>query len=41
MSDLTVQRISAYRAETYRLTHRVTTQEEAIAFVNERGFTFF
>lgn len=41
MSDLTAQRISAYRAETYRLTRRVTTPEEAIAFVNERGFTFF
>lgn len=39
--ELAWERIRAYRAGTYRLQRRVTTPEEAIAFVNERGFVYF
>ncbi len=43
MSVLTPERIQAYRRATYRLLpgQRVTRREEAIAFVNERGYVFF
>ena len=42
MPALTPAQIEEYRAETYRLhSSRVATREEAIAFVNERGFVFF
>ncbi len=35
--------LKAYRAETYRLSpaRRITTSDQAIAFVRERGFTYF
>ena len=43
MHMIAFDQIQAYRAQTYRLQPdlRVTTKEEAIAFVNERGFTYF
>jgi len=43
MPNLTLERIQEYRAVTYRLRPdlRVTTREEAIAFVNQRGFVYF
>jgi hypothetical protein len=42
MAQLTLDRIREYRAGTYRLTpgRRVGTREEAIAFVNERGYVY-
>ncbi len=43
MSELSFQRIQDYRAGTYRLLpgQRLTTQEQAIAFVQERGYVYF
>lgn len=43
MVKLTWERIGAYRSETYRIgpERRVGTREEAIAFVQERGFVHF
>jgi hypothetical protein len=41
MPDLTWGRIQQYRTETYRLHRRVDSREEAIAFVNERGYVYF
>jgi len=43
MTGLTKERIREYRAGTYRLepSHKVGTLEEAIAFVNERGYVYF
>jgi hypothetical protein len=43
MLTLTHEQIEAYRARTYRLQPgmRVTTRDEAVAFVNERGFVYF
>ena len=42
MLQLTTAQIEEYRAGIYHLhSSRVTTREEAIAFVNERGFVFF
>lgn len=43
MPNLTLQRLQDYRAETYCLRPhlRVTSQEQAVAFVNERGFVHF
>jgi hypothetical protein len=41
--DLSLDRIRAYRARTYRLLPelRLTSVEEAVAFVEERGFAYF
>ncbi len=41
--DLSLDRIRAYRARTYRLLPelRLTSVEEAVAFVEERGFVYF
>lgn len=43
MPGLSPQRIEEYRAQTYRLRPdlRVTAREQAIDFVNERGFVHF
>lgn len=43
MTDLSLERIQAYRARTYRLLPelRLTSVEEAVAFVEERGFAMF
>ena len=43
MPTLTLDRLEAYRAETYHLKPgtRITTQDEAIAFVNQRGYVYF
>jgi hypothetical protein len=43
VAALTWKRIREYRAGTYRLgaEHKVGTREEAVAFVNERGYVYF
>lgn len=43
MPTVTLARLRAYRAETYRHkpAHRIKTPEAAIAFVNARGFVYF
>lgn len=43
MPRLTLARLNAYRAQTYRLkpARRVKTINEALAFVEERGFVYF
>jgi hypothetical protein len=41
MSTLTLERIQEYRAETYRLHRRLVSSDEAIAFVNARGYVYF
>lgn len=43
MSTLTFDHIQAYRDRTYRQTPgmRLTSKEQALAYVNERGFVYF
>ncbi|MCU0500980.1 MAG: hypothetical protein MUC51_04300, partial [Anaerolineae bacterium] len=41
MPTLTLDRIQEYRNATYRLQRRLTSSDEAIAFVNERGYVYF
>jgi hypothetical protein len=43
MPTLSLHDLTAYRAETYRLRPglRVTTREQAVDFVNQRGFVYF
>jgi len=43
MSTLTAEAIQSYRDRTYRLATgtRVTTRDEAVAYVNQRGFIYF
>jgi hypothetical protein len=43
MPELSFDRIQQYRASTYRLGpgQRISTKEEAIAWVNERGYVYF
>ncbi len=43
MSELSLDRIAEYRAATYRTAAglRVTRKEDALAWVDERGFVFF
>jgi len=43
MSTLSLEKLKAYRARTFRLSaaRRVKTPAQALEFVNERGFTFF
>ncbi len=43
MTGLSIERLRAYRAETFRtLPHlRLTNVDQAVDFVNERGFVFF
>ena len=43
MPSLTLDRIAEYRAETYRTGpgRRITRRDEAVAYVNERGFIYF
>ena len=42
-ASLSIRKLQQYRADTFRLKpqSRVRTQEEAISFVNRRGFVFF
>lgn len=43
MSTLTLESLESYRAKTYRLGPgpHISTKEEAIAFVNDRGYVYF
>ena len=41
MSTLTIEQIQEYRAETDRLHRRLVSSEDAVAFVNERGYVYF
>src|SRR5437870_3311706 len=43
MTTLLPARLAAYRAATFRLSaaERVTTIEEAVTYVNQRGFIYF
>jgi hypothetical protein len=41
MSTLTFDRIQEYRAATYRLHRRLVSRDDAVAFVNERGYVYF
>ena len=43
MSEISPQKLSAYRSQTFHLSPgvHITTKEEAIQFVNQRGFIFF
>ena len=41
MSALTLAQIQRYRAETYRLHRRLVDRDDAVAFVNERGYVYF
>jgi hypothetical protein len=38
---LSPERIQAYRDETYRLRRPIASRDEAVAFVNERGYVYF
>jgi len=39
--ELTLEVIQSYRAETFRLRRPIRSRDEAVAFVNERGFVYF
>jgi hypothetical protein len=41
MSALTLERIQEYRAETYLLRRRLVSSDDAVAFVNARGYVYF
>ena len=41
MRALTLDRIQEFRAETYRLHRRLVSRDDAVAFVNERGYVYF
>jgi hypothetical protein len=43
MSEISLQKLSAYRSRTFHLSpgKHITTKDEAIQFVNQRGFIFF
>jgi hypothetical protein len=43
MPPIPSERIRSYRSDTFRLraSHRLTSPEEAVAFVNQRGFVYF
>mgnify|MGYP006285586423 CR=1 FL=1 len=41
MPTLNLDRLQAHRATTYRLNRPVRSEDEAVTFVNERGFIFF
>jgi hypothetical protein len=41
MPTLSLEGLQAHRAATYRLNRPVTSKDEAVDFVNERGFVFF
>jgi hypothetical protein len=43
MASIPFERVKAYRADTFRLLpgQRMTSAEEAVKFVNQRGFIFF
>lgn len=39
--ELPLELLNAYRSQTFHLFSRITTPEQALAWVNERGFTYF
>ena len=41
MPALTFKKIQAYRNRTYRISRPIKTKEQAVDFVNERGFIYF
>jgi hypothetical protein len=43
MSTISLNRLNAYRAQTFRTApgQRVTSREQAVEFVQQRGFTYF
>jgi hypothetical protein len=41
MAALTAKRLQAYRARAFRLGKPIRTKEQAVQFVNERGFVYF
>lgn len=41
MTQLNLERLQAYHAATYRINRPVMSKDEAVAFVNTRGFVFF
>jgi hypothetical protein len=41
MTTYAFERIQAYRTETFHLRQPLTTRDEAVAFVNQRGFAYF
>ena len=41
MSRLSPERLEEYRAETFRLRQPLATREEAVEYVNRRGYVYF
>jgi hypothetical protein len=43
MSEISLKKLTAYRSRTFRYSpgQQITSKEEAIQFVNQRGFIFF
>jgi len=41
MATLTLKKIEAYRTRTFHLNKALKTKEQAVEFVNERGFIYF
>ncbi|GAB4494821.1 MAG: hypothetical protein Fur0016_12950 [Anaerolineales bacterium] len=39
--ELSIERLAAFRAETFRFNRRISSPEEALAWVNQRGFVYF
>jgi len=39
--ELSIERLAAFRAETFRLNRRISSPDEALAWVNQRGFVYF
>lgn len=39
--ELLADALAAYRAQTFHLTSRISSPEEALAWVNQRGFVYF
>jgi hypothetical protein len=39
--ELSVERLAAFRAETFRLNARISSPEQALNWVNKRGFVYF
>lgn len=41
MPTVSTERLHEYRADTYRLHRNIRTRDEAVAYVNERGYVYF
>ena len=41
MPTLSLEALARYRTGTFRLKKRLTSKEDAVEFVNERGFIYF